>query len=201
MAEFIPPYFEEFKRFLRGIAPLSDAAIDLIRPYVSFRVVQKGEMVQNANEVCQSVIMVKSGILRNFMFDEGHEITRWFAVEGDVFTSMLSFWDGSPTLACVETVTKCELWELNIKIARSAMEESEEWRNWLLRMLIEGIAIHEKRDHRFISTDAYTRFKNLADYRTTEFLNQLPLSVLASYLRITPRTLTRCRNRYIREKE
>lgn len=195
-----PPYFEEFKWFLRVISPLSEGAIEKLRPHVGFRSIPKGEALYRAGEVCQQVVMVKNGIVRNYMFDEDHEITRWFAVEGDVFTSMLTFWSGSPSLSTVEAVTKCEIWEVNIKTARSLIEEDEEWRSWLLKMLVEGIGVTEMRDHRFISTDAYTRFKNLADYRNGEFMNQIPLSVLASYLRITPRTLSRCRNRYIREE-
>lgn len=201
MSEAIPPHFEKLKDYLRAISPLSDEAIEMISPEIEFRVVAKGEILQRAHEVCQNVYMVKSGILRNFMVDHDQEITRWFAVEGDVFTSMMSFWDGSPTLSSVEAVTKCEVWQVSLKTARALMDNSEEWRGWLLKMLVEGIAVTERRDYRFISTDAYTRFTNLADYRTPEFMNKVPLSVLASYLRITPRTLTRCRNRYIKEKK
>ena len=133
------------------------------------------------------------------MQDNTHEITRWFAVKGDVFTSMVSFWENSPSPAGIEAVTKCEIWELGADEARNVLKESQEWRDWLLKMLMEGIAIQERRDSRFISKDAYTRFKNMADYRTKEFLNQIPLSVMASYLKISPRTLSRCRKRYGKE--
>lgn len=194
-----PVHFEEFKRLLRAIQPLSDEALEMIRPYVSFRTVAAGELIQRPNHVCKKVGLVKSGIIRNFMKDNSHEITRWFAVEGDVFTSMISFWDNSPTPAGIEAVTKGEIWEIDTEDARKLLESSQEWRDWLLKMFMEGIAIQERRDYRFISTDAYTRFKNMADYRTKEFLNQIPLSVMASYLKISQRTLSRCRKRYGKE--
>lgn len=200
MDDKAPLYFDDLKRYLRETAPLSDEAIDLIRPHVSIRVFGKGDMLYNAGEVCQHVYMLKSGIVRNFMVDNDQEITRWFAVAGDAFTSMLSFNEGEKSLSSVEAVTKSEAWELDMKVARTIIDQSREWRDWLLQMLVGGIAVTERRDFRFISTDAYTRFTKLADYRTPEFMNQVPLSVLASYLRVTPRTLTRCRNRYISEK-
>lgn len=201
MNQGCPPFFDELKTLLRNISPLSDEAIEQIAPYIELRSVSKGTILYKAHEMCANVYMVKSGILRNFMEDKDHEITRWFAVEGDVFTSMLSFEEGEPSLSSVEAVTKSEVWEMNIRQVKEILGKSQEWRDWLLKMLVAGIAVTERRDYRFISTDAYTRFTNLANYRTPEFMNQVPLSVLASYLRITPRTLTRCRNRYIKEKE
>lgn len=201
MNQGCPPFFDELKTLLRNISPLSDEAIEQIAPYIELRSVSKGTFLYKAHELCANVYMVKSGILRNFMEDKDHEITRWFAVEGDVFTSMLTFEEGEPSLSSVEAVTKSEVWEMNIRQVKDILGKSQEWRDWLLKMLVAGIAVTERRDYRFISTDAYTRFTNLANYRTPEFMNQVPLSVLASYLRITPRTLTRCRNRYIKEKE
>lgn len=201
MNQGCPPFFDELKTLLRNISPLSDEAIEQIAPYIELRSVSKGTILYKAHELCGNVYMVKSGILRNFMEDKDHEITRWFAVEGDVFTSMLTFEEGEPSLSSVEAVTKSEVWEMNIRQVKEILGKSQEWRDWLLKMLVAGIAVTERRDYRFISTDAYTRFTNLANYRTPEFMNQVPLSVLASYLRITPRTLTRCRNRYIKEKE
>lgn len=196
---YFPPFYEDLLKILRSITPLSEDALELIRPYVSFRTLHSGEKIQHPNEVCRKVFAVKSGILRNYMSDHSNEITRWFAVEGDVFTSMMSFWDNSPSPACIEAVTKCEIWEIDTDHAREALKTSQEWRDWLLKMIMEGIALQEKRDYRFISTDAYTRFKNMADYRTKEFLNQIPMSIMASYLRCSPRTLSRCRKKYVKE--
>ena len=194
-----PPFWEELQATLRVINPLSEESFSLIRPYVEYRKLAAGELIQTPNEIFNKVVAVKSGILRNFMQDNTQEITRWFAVEGDVFTSMISFCDNSPSPAGVEAVTKCEIWELSTPEAKKALADSREWRDWLLKMLMEGIAMQERRDSRFISKDAYTRFKNMADYRTKEFLNQIPLSVMASYLKISPRTLSRCRKRYGKE--
>lgn len=66
-------------------------------------------------------------------------------------------------------------------------------------MLIDGLESWEKRDRQMLSGDAYTRFKNFYTLKPIDVLGQIPLQHVASYLRITPQTLSVFRRRLISE--
>ena len=70
-----------------------------------------------------------------------------------------------------------------------------EWALWTARYLIDGLYQIERRFVFLGQGDAYTKYQNLQQYRTFEVLNQIPLQQIASYLNITPQTLSRIRLR------
>ncbi len=194
------PYLSDLKKIILDTAPIS--AQELNRMFaeseITYLEVKKGELIQEEDKFCNSVFIVRKGIFRNFVYDNGRDNTRWFAIDGDIFTSPLS-WSRGYSASNVEAVTKAQIWTIPVFEVKQLLDSSQEWRNWALKMLIDGMGILENRDRWFISNDAYTRFKNFFTYRPYEIVNQIPLCHLASYLRITQQTLCRCRRRLAKE--
>lgn len=193
-------YFDELKAYINAIMPLPDEQVERLRPHVEFFKAGKGEMLQRQDKRCEYVYCLRQGICRNFVEHLGNDRTRWFAIEGDFFASTYALSTGQPSQSSIEAVTKCELWRVPADEVMKIINSSDEWSRWLMRMLLEGLGVWEKRDRQMISGDAYTRFKSFYAFKPMEVLSQIPLQHVASYLGITPQTLSVCRRRYANEK-
>lgn len=185
----------ELPEILRAIYPISDEAIDLLRPMLSPRKVNAGELIIEEGKISDDLFIVKTGVLRNYAVSDGKDFTRWFAIEGDLLASMFSFRMGLPAMSSVEALTEADLLVAPIPEIKKLIVGNFEWAVWAAQFCIDGLYALERR-YTFLGIgDAYTRYLNLQKFRSTQILNNIPLQHIASYLNITPQTLSRIRKR------
>lgn len=190
----------DFPELLRMFHPISDESIEKIRPFVSLRKVAAKEKIIVEGEVADSVYLVKSGAFRNYSVFEEKEHTRWFAIEGDLFTSMFSFSKGEPAIASVIALIDSEVYCAPISEVKKIIVEDKGWAVWSSQYCIDGL-YQLSRKYVFLGRgDAYTRYVNLMKYKTFQLLNNVPLQVIASYLDVAPQTLSRIRRRIAKER-
>lgn len=190
----------DFPTLLKEIYPISDEAIAEITPYVETRSLSAGEFLIRQGEVAGHVYLVKGGAFRNYSTFDERETTRWFGIEGDVFTSMFSFSRGEGAMSSVVALIDSEVYQLPIDVAKKIVVENKEWAVWAAQYCLDGLYQLERR-YTFLGTgDAYTRYKNLMKYKTFQLLNNVSLQVIATYLGVAPQTISRIRRRIAREK-
>lgn len=190
----------QIEEILRSIYPMSDAGVDLIRPLLKEEIYQKRDMLITQGEMCREIFFVKKGVARNFSICDGKEYTRWFAMDGDLVTSMFGFAKDLPAISSVECESQMEVYTADINDIRRLIVESPEWALWTSQYLIDGLYILERR-HTFLGQgDAYTRYVNLLKMRSFKMLNCISLKHIASYLGITQQTLSRVLRQLVREK-
>ena len=81
----------------------------------------------------------------------------------------------------------------------SVFRKSNDLANWGRIVAFEEIYALERR-YTYVGTgDAYSRFKSFIEMRSMDVIRQIPLKYIASYLGITPQTLSRMRRRFARE--
>lgn len=183
----------ELREIFEEVRPISDEAYNQIKQLVSLRKVKAREYVIEEGKVAREIYFVRSGIFRNFALDDGKEHTRWFAQEGDIIASMFSFVMNQRAIATVEALTDGELYVASASDMRNLLDSSFEWSKWISQYLIEGLYAYERR-YTFLGTgDALTRYSNLLKMRPGTMLEKVPLQYIASYLNITPQTLSKIR--------
>ncbi len=181
---------------IREVAPMSDEGLSLLEPLLESESVPAGTMIIKEGVTSRYLYFIRSGCLRNFALEEdGRENTRWFATDGDLVASMYSFVMGEPAIASVEALTDVEMYKAKIRDVKRLVEENHEWALWGFRYLSDGLYVLERRYTFLGHGDAMTRYRNLQRMRTFEILNKIPLQYIASYLGITPQTLSRVRRR------
>lgn len=189
----------DFAALLRQFYPISDEAIEKIRPFVSLEDVAARQLVIKQDEVTDKVFLVKCGAFRNFSRFEGKEYTRWFAIEGDIFTSMFSYSKGEAAIASVEALMDSTIYTVPIAKIKELITSDKEWAVWAAQYCLDGL-YQLSRKYIFLGRgDAYTRYKNLMEYKSFQLLNNVPLQVIASYLDVAPQTLSRIRRRIGKE--
>ena len=156
------------------------------------RTLKKGEMLLEDGQVAKHIAIVVSGMLRQFYYKNGHDITEHFACEGDGLCSLLSLFRQEKSKQIIEALEpSCVL--LMPYAGLVELSYKSKVMNSFLRSILESSLImsQKKADSwRFeTSRERYERF--LKEY--PEAAKRAHISHIASYLLMTPESLSRVR--------
>ena len=180
------------QKFSELSSPLSDAALDKIASILVRTEVKKNTLYLKEGEVSKYIGYVYKGMLRLFYYKNKKELTEHFACEGTNFFSIESFFRQQPTHLMIEALENSVVYGLpHDELLELAAEHYEI--EVMYRTLIENSLIlsQQKADTlRFES--ANERYRRLLREHP-EIIQRAPLSHIASYLLMTPETLSRVR--------
>ena len=159
----------------------------------------KGQTILAEGEVCRNIMYIAKGLVRQFYFKKEKEVTEHMSVEGGMIMCIESLFKEEPTKLQVEALEptimyflpkqrleEVALHNVNIQILyRKILEES----------LIQS-QIHADLVRFETAQDKYKRMCKLAP----QVILRAPLVYIASYLPMTPETLSRVRTAALNEE-
>jgi CRP-like cAMP-binding protein len=153
---------------------------------------KKGDYLSREGQICTKLMIVKNGILRSFYNKDAEQLTTYFNIEGTIATALRSYLKEVPAHENIQALTDVELLYIEKKDMNKLYDEIPSW-NKIGRLVME--VLYVKMEERSISLQhdsARERYLNFL----TEFpnvVNRIPLQYIASFLGITPETLSRIR--------
>lgn len=138
---------------------------------------------------------VAKGCLRiYFIREDGQEATRHFAFENQFATGLASFITENPSLENIQVMEDSELLRISRKDFYYLLNLIPAWekfyRYYLENAYINNLQIFQRE----ITKDAELRYKELLS-RNPEVVRRLSNKVVASYLNMSPETLSRMKSR------
>ena len=184
-------YFQNFNSKI----PLTEEEQELIKTYLTLKKLRKKQYLLQEEDVCKCVAFVEKGALRLYKVNEdGSEHIVQFALEGQFLTDLYSFLTNEPSIYNIDAIEESEL----VLITRSASDElrkrSPKYQEFIFQATSEAYIQLERRMTSVISLSLEERYKEL----TTNYPNiiqRLPQHMIASYMGLTPETLSRVRKR------
>jgi CRP-like cAMP-binding protein len=152
----------------------------------------KGETLMRIDERCNSLYFIEKGLLRGYYFQDGKEITNWFAQEEEFATCFYAFIACKPSFEILQALEDCELTELNYT-ALQQLYKSFPATERIGRLITENYYI--KLEERILNLQFKTakeRYHKLVSSKPS-LLQRASLGQIASYLGITQETLSRIR--------
>jgi CRP-like cAMP-binding protein len=163
------------------------------RQYFSPKKLKKRQFLLQEGEICRSIAFVNSGCLRAYTVDhKGEEHIIQFAIEDWWISDLNSYLTGAPATYTIDALDDSDVLLLE-RSARDQLLESVPKMERFFRLLQESnyVATH-RRINDALSASAEERY--LTFLKTYPALaEQVPQSQIASYLGITPQSLSRIR--------
>lgn len=179
---------------------LSKEEEEVIKQYLTPKKLRKKQYLLQEGDVCKHIAFVEKGALKAYVVDDaGAESIIQFALEGWVISDLYSFLTGEPATYNIDALENAEL----VLISKSAHEELlkkiPKYETYI-RLQITGAYIAlQKRLTSIISLPLEERYKNfLALY--PNIAQRVPQHMIASYMGLTPETLSRVRSRMASRK-
>nr|WP_293470931.1 Crp/Fnr family transcriptional regulator [uncultured Prevotella sp.] len=192
---------------LRTITPKRDIARELARKYSTMTHDEldilegilepvkygKGEMILSEGEVCRGISYIEKGLVRQFYHKNGKEVTEHLGVDHTIFMCIESLFKEEPTRLQVEALEATLVY-----ILPKSKLEAAAIRNVNIQMLYRKI-LEESLIQSQVHADlmrfetAPNKYKRLCEL-SPQVVLRAPLTYIASYLQMTPETLSRIRS-------
>lgn len=180
------------RELARRFSTMTHDELDILESVLVPMRFAKNEMILREGEVCRNIYYVEKGLVRQFYFKKGKDITENMAEEGCI-------------VMCIESLFKEEPTQLQIKALEPAIIYA------LPKAKLEEVALHNVNiqilyrkilEESLIQSQIHAdmvRFETAKDrYRllckmSPKLTLRAPLVYIASYLQMTPETLSRVR--------
>ena len=160
---------------------------------------RKGEHIVREGERNSSLYLVAQGIWRGHYLRDGVDISLWFASEGDTLFSSWSYVADRPSLTSIEAMSDSTVFRISKQKMETFFASSIAFAN-IGRIIFERQFLDmENWMINRGAAQAKQRYLTLLE-QNPELLQHVPLKHIASYLFITPQSLSRIRAELSKKK-
>jgi CRP-like cAMP-binding protein len=153
---------------------------------------KKGDVILDLHKPCETIWHMTKGAVRKLEMDNGIEKTTHFYVAPKVFTVLHSALTGSPSDLSILCEEDCEFLTLDIKELDNLYQQSIYIERIGRRMAEEEFIEEFSMRRMFLKLDALQRYEYM-EKEYPEILKRFQLKDVATFLGITPETLSRLR--------
>jgi CRP-like cAMP-binding protein len=187
--------YEILGKYLKNRTIIDEPTLEHIFSNFTFLKTKRNQILLREGDICKDYYFVNKGCLRLFTYNsEGLETTRYFAFEGAFGTALPSLIDQTPAFEFVQTIENSEL----LKISRDSffhlVDTVPQFARIYRQILEMGFITAQKRIYGFQGFDAMEKVKWVMNYQP-DFLVRVSNKMTASYLGLTPSTLSRIKSK------
>ena len=185
--------FDLLKKHILNRITLTDEEFDICSKYFVPKKLRKHQFLLNEGEVCTHIGFVNSGCLREYTIDKkGNEHIIQFAIADWWISDLNSYLSGLPSAYNIDALQDSEVLLLE-KSAREELLDNCKKMDRFFRLLIEAnyIATHQRIVDSLSSSAEERYLKLIKTY--PKLFEIVPQNQIASYLGITPQSLSRIR--------
>lgn len=181
------------KEHIRSLNILSDKELNLIDPFLEIRNIDKGDFLIRQGQICKEIAFIKKGALRSYFVNEkGEEVTNCISFENDLMNAFSSFIKEEPTEENIQAIIDTEIEFISKHDIESLFDSSINWQKVGRKLTEQQYLNLENRILSFLNDSAENRYIKLASNQP-QYIKQIPLHHISSYLGISTRHLTRIR--------
>lgn len=184
----------EFETYLRAQSSLSPEAIRSISDLAVPRTLRRNECIFNAGEICRHKIFVVSGMLRTFSESaDGSEHILQFAPEHSWTLDVESYDKQVASVVSIGAVEPSEVLCWNKADFNALLSGLPQLRSLADQVIARNIYYSRQRMLTILSATPEEKYEDFVR-EFPGYLSRLPLRMIAAYLGISLKTLTRIRH-------
>lgn len=186
---------QDIRQRLSQFLPLEEDARNRLFADIAVMKVSPGTVLLAAGEVADTLFMVIQGCLRGyFIKDNGAEITTQFFIENQMVSSFESAMTKTPGRMYIDAIEDSVIGAIPMRSLQDTIENYAQAREYFSRYVMARLIFYMNQHASFILDTPEKRYLRFAG-ENPELLRRLPQQYIASYLGITPVSLSRIRSR------
>src|SRR5215212_10615815 len=184
------------KNFILKYVTLSDIELEDITVKFKTKVVKKNSYLLRQGDTCKDLVFVQKGCLRLYYVKDDIEVSVWFAFQESSAIEIYSFISESPSDYFLQAIEDSEV----LYIPKTELKKLYQYQPKMQEMM--------RRFWEAVLLDLINRFtalqKDSAEKRYLDLLNKqtyletIPQKYLASFIGVTPTSLSRIRKQIIK---
>ncbi len=152
----------------------------------------KGEMILSEGEICENIYYIEHGLIRQFYFKNGKQITEHLGEDHTIFMCIESLFREEPTKLQVEALEPTLVYALPKQRLEQVALHNVNIQILYRKILEESLIISQIHADLVRFETAQDRYKRMCKL-SPQVILRAPLVYIASYLQMTPETLSRVR--------
>ncbi|MGK0412257.1 MAG: CRP-like cAMP-binding protein [Polaribacter sp.] len=151
---------------------------------------ERNEYLKVKGSIDTNIYLVNNGNLRIFVIDECEEHTIRFGYKDNLIASLDSFLNEKPSDFYIQALKKSTVKVITKKKHESFIESSIENKNSWISILENFVLQQMERERDILTSSPVERYQRVLK-RSPQLFQEIPNKYIASYLRMTPETLSR----------
>ncbi len=181
------------REIARIYCPLTPSGVEQLASILIPMKFQKGDTILPEGKICNALFFVEKGMVRQYYYKNKRDVTEHFSFEGRIVFCIESYLKQEPSRLIVEALENTKVYAIPYTDLNNLMVRNQEM-DLLYRKILEHVAISSQEhadSQRF--ENASERYERLLREKP-EIVLRAPMVHIASFLQMTPETLSRVRN-------
>lgn len=158
----------------------------------------KGEIILKEGEICRNIMYIEKGLVRQFYFKKKKQVTEHIGVEGGIIMCIESLFKEEPTRLLVEALEPTVIYALPKAKLEEVALHNVNIQILYRKILEESLILSQIHADLVRFESAQDRYRRMCKMQPQVIL-RAPLVYVASYLQMTPETLSRTRTASLTE--
>lgn len=188
--------FEGVKIFLSKITQIPPLEWFHLTTLLKVKSFKKGSVYFNQGDEVHEIGFVVKGLLYNSYIDsDGKELVKFFITERNLVAAYSSLILNKPAFYTCKTLEDTTLITIQYKDLKNLYKRHASWERMGRISAEKQFIAKELREYQFLANDAQARYESLVQEQP-ELVNRVPQYLIASYLGISPVSLSRIRGSF-----
>jgi CRP-like cAMP-binding protein len=188
------------KKHLQSLHKFSDKELKMALGFFYQEKFKKGDFYLREGQYSNKISFIESGLFRLYYQVAGEEKIILFFSENQFMTDYFGYLTQSPSIRPIQALEDAIVYSIDRDNLNQLFEYSKAW-EYIGRKLAESAYVTSVfRPNRLLHDDYDTRFHTFINESPT-LLQRVPQYMIASYLNMTPETLSRVKRRLMKNIE
>ncbi len=190
---------DQFKKYIQDKTKITHDQFDLISSALIAKKIKKDSILLREGDVCSQVFFVAKGLLRAYTIDSfGKEHIIQFGPEDSWVSDRNSFYFDLPAMFFIDAIEDSEVVFINKEFYEDSEKLIPGFTSFSIKILHNSIRFMQKRISLLLGATAEQRYLDFIELYPNLTL-RVPQWMIASYLGITPESLSRVRKELARK--
>ena len=176
----------------------NNSELEIIMPYFVAKKFKKKTHLLDVGQVSNEVYYLIKGCIRLYCEKDGAELSTYFFTENMFAGSYDSFLSRKPSKVAIETLEECEVLVLTHEAQEKLYEVFPKMNEFIRKAIEQRFVLLHDLFISYLLNSPEERYLMLQKDRP-ELLQRIPQHQIASFLGITPVSLSRIRNRVLKK--